>query len=118
MMHQRDERERNSYKYDLKIKCGEWRFYKLLKCKREWNLKIKKGSSESNGFEVLSLHENFRDYIDILLKHFPLRYIYKDIVNFITGIGKNCYNGWEQSNSFDLIAKSEAIFRPIVKAIL
>jgi hypothetical protein len=67
---------------------------KLYKCKREWNLKAEKSGGENKTLEVLSFAEAFSKYIDILLMHFSLKFIYKDILNFVAGIAKNCYGGW------------------------
>ena len=67
---------------------------------------------------MLSFPDVFKEYIEILFRHFPLRQIYKDIINFIMGIGRICYNGWEDSNAFDINPKHESIVRPIISAIL
>lgn len=56
--------------------------------------------------------------MDILVRHFPLRYIYKDVVSFILSMMKICYLGWEESNDLHLNTKHEAIFVPIITAIL
>lgn len=78
----------------MRIKCGEWRLNKICKTKREWNKKSKKESRDGKGQEVPELPEIFREYVDILLRHFPLRAIYKDIISFVQGVVKNCYQGW------------------------
>jgi len=52
----------------------------------------------------MSFSDIFKDYIEILLKHFSLKFIYKDVINFVSGIAKNCYQGWEESNSFEMVA--------------
>jgi hypothetical protein len=103
---------------DFRLKCGEWRFVKLNKWKRDWNYKTKKTTLEPKTLEVLSFPDVFKEYVEILLRHFPLRFIYKDIINFISGICKSCYNGWEDNNALDINVRNEAIFRPIISVIL
>ena len=79
---------------------------KLNKWKRDWNYKTKKTTLEPKPLEVLSFPDVFKEYVEILLRHFPLRFIYKDIINFLSGICKSCYNGWEDNNALDINARN------------
>ena len=78
----------------------------MSKWRRDWNKKAKKGQIEQKGQEILSFPDIFREYIEILLRHFSLRFIYRDIINFVFGIARVCYNGWEETNAFDINQKN------------
>ena len=95
----------HGYRQD-RVKCGEWRFSKLSKWRREWNKKTKKGASEPKGQDIMLEPEVYKDYIEILLRHFALRYIYKDVINFIFGVTRTCFNSWEDTNLFEVNPKN------------
>lgn len=46
-----------------------------------------------------------------------MRAIYKDIISFVQGVVKNCYQGWEESNDITINIKNKDIFVPIISAI-
>ena len=47
-----------------------------------------------------SFPEAFRQYIGILLQHFPLRIIYRDIFDFVERVAATCYGGQEDTVAF------------------
>jgi hypothetical protein len=73
----------NSRNNEYRLKCGEWKLEKVMKIKRKINIKNKEDTSEADEAELISFPEDFKRYIGILIKHFPLRLIYKDILAFI-----------------------------------
>jgi hypothetical protein len=66
---------------------------------------------------VLNFPEDFRKYIGILLRHFPLRLIYKDILSFFEAVVGVCYFPQEEDIKLKLNGL-EGILRLIINALL
>lgn len=81
----------NSRSSEFRLKCGEWKLERVLKIKRKINIKNKEDVSEADEADLLSFPEDFKRYIGILIKHFPMRLIYRDILGFVEAICKTCY---------------------------
>jgi hypothetical protein len=73
------------------LKCGEWKLERVLKIKKKINIKSKEDVPEVDEADLLSFPEDFKRYIAILIRHFPLRIIYKDILGFVEAVCKTCY---------------------------
>jgi hypothetical protein len=65
----------------------------------------------------LSFPDDFKRYIGILIRHFPLRFIYKDILGFVEAIIKTCYMPQEETNLMNLNG-FENILKSIINVLL
>jgi hypothetical protein len=67
--------------------------------------------------ELTTFPEDLKRYISILLKHFPLRIIYKDILAFVESVCRTCYSPQEEANAINLNGY-DPILRSIINVLL